>query len=148
MHYSALHYWLKFQTNLTTFKWVTSKRPPKSSLKLYFLMISNYLFKFIRILWFIWDLGHLILKNCSETGFVFWKTHHWLNFQQTWVLFIGKTTKKLPKRDNFMDTASIQKHLEIYNLTTKNATLMKLTTIMYLHYTFNLAEDWGVTQRA
>ena len=44
-----------------------------------------------------------------------------------------------------MDAASPRKHLKIYNLTTTNATLMKLTTIMYLHKTFNLAEDWRVT---
>ena len=44
-----------------------------------------------------------------------------------------------------MDTASVQQHLKIYNLTTTNATLVKLTTIMYLHRTFNLAEGWGVT---
>ena len=43
-----------------------------------------------------------------------------------------------------MDAASPQKHLKIYNLTTTNATLMKLTMIMYLHKKFNVAEDWGV----
>ena len=42
-----------------------------------------------------------------------------------------------------MDAASPRKHLKIYNLTTTNATVMKLTTIMYLHKTFNLAKDWG-----
>ena len=56
--------------------------------------------------------------------------------------------QKPTKRDHFMDAASPQKHLKIYNLTTTNATLMKLTTIMYLHKTFNLAEGWGVTHRA
>ena len=39
------------------------------------------------------------------------------------------------------------KHLKIYNLTTANVTLMKLTTITYLQKKFNLAEDWGVTHR-
>ena len=47
-----------------------------------------------------------------------------------------------------MDAASPQKHSKIYNLTTTNATIMKLTTIMYLCKTFTLAEDWGVTHRA
>ena len=47
-----------------------------------------------------------------------------------------------------MDAALSQKHLKIYNLTARTATIMKLTTIMYLHKTFNLAEDWGVTHRA
>ena len=38
MYYVTLHHWSKFQTDLTTFQWVTSKKPPKSSLKLYFLL--------------------------------------------------------------------------------------------------------------
>ena len=40
------------------------------------------------------------------------------------------------------------KHLKIHNLATSNAILMKLTTIMYLHDTFHLAKNWGVTHRA
>ena len=40
-----------------------------------------------------------------------------------------------------MDVASLPKHLKICNLTTTIATLMKLATIIYLHKTFNLAED-------
>ena len=53
-----------------------------------------------------------------------------------------------PQRGHFMDAALPRKHLEIHNLATTNATLMKLTTIMYLHKTFNLAKDWGVIHRA
>ena len=68
----------------------------------------------------------------------------WLKFQQIGVIFAGEKAQKLPKRD----AASPQKHLKIYNLTTANAALMKLTIIMYLHKTFNLAEDWGITHRA
>ena len=30
-------------SNLTTFQWVTSKKPPKSSLKLYLLLVSKHL---------------------------------------------------------------------------------------------------------
>ena len=44
-----------------------------------------------------------------------------------------------------MDAASPQKHLKIYNLTTTNIALMKLTVIMYLNKRFNVAKDWGVT---
>ena len=47
-----------------------------------------------------------------------------------------------------MDAALPQKHLKLYNLTTTNATLMKLTGIMYLHKVFNLTKNWGVTHRA
>ena len=71
----------------------------------------------------------------------------WLKFQQTQVIFAGEMAQKLAKRGHFMDAASPRKHLKIYNLTVTNATLLKLTTIMYLHKTFNLAEDWGVTHR-
>ena len=46
-----------------------------------------------------------------------------------------------------MDASWPRKHLKIYNLTTKNAAVMKLSTIMYLHKMLNLAEDWGVTHR-
>ena len=60
----------------------------------------------------------------------------------------GRKGPETFKRGDFMDAVSPRKHLEMYNLTTTNATLMKLTTIMYLHKTFNLAEDWGVTHRA
>ena len=47
-----------------------------------------------------------------------------------------------------MNAASPRKHLKIYNLTTANATLMKLTMVMYLHKTFNVAEDWDITHGA
>ena len=36
-----------------------------------------------------------------------------------------------------MDAESVCKILEIFNLTTSNAILMKLTTIMYLHESIN-----------
>ena len=56
-----------------------------------------------------------------------------------------KGPRNPPKRSHFMDAASPQKHLKVYNLTTSNVALVKLTTIMYLHNKFNLAEGWGVT---
>ena len=58
----------------------------------------------------------------------------WSKFQQTRAIFGGE-------KAHFMNAASPRKHLKIYNLTTANVTLMKLTTIMYLHKMFNLAED-------
>ena len=36
-----------------------------------------------------------------------------------------------------MDAESVRKTLEFFNLTTTNAILMKLTTIMYLHESVN-----------
>ena len=38
-----------------------------------------------------------------------------------------------PKRSNFIDASSPQKHLKIYNLRKTNATPIKLTIIMYPH---------------
>ena len=70
----------------------------------------------------------------------------WSKFQQTRAIFGREKAKGTPKRDHFMDAP--RKHLKIYNLTTANATLMKLSTIMYLHKMFNLAEEWGVVRRA
>ena len=55
--------------------------------------------------------------------------------------------KKVPQKCLFMDAALPPKHLKIFNLTTTNATIIKLTTNIYLYRTFNLAEDWGVTHR-
>ena len=71
----------------------------------------------------------------------------WSKFQQTRAIFGGERAQKLPKGGHFMDAASPRKHLKIYNLTTAYATLMKLTTIMYLNKMFNLV-DWGVAHRA
>ena len=71
----------------------------------------------------------------------------WWKFQQTGAIFVRERARKPPKRGHFMDAALPRKHLKIYNLTATNATLMKLTTIMYLHKTSNLAKDWGVTHR-
>ena len=82
-------------------------------------------------------LKHLILKECSENVFVLRNTY----LEQTRVIFRGERVQKPPKRGHFMDAALPQKHSKIYNLATTNATLMKLTTIMYLYKTFNLAED-------
>ena len=45
--------------------------------------------------------------------------------------------QKPPKKGYFLDAESVRKTLEIFNLTTTNAILMKLTTIMYLHESVN-----------
>ena len=73
------------------------------------------------------------------------RDYRWLKFQQTWAIFGGEMAQKPPRRGHFMDAASPRKHLKIYNLTATNATLIKLTIIMYLHKIFNFAKDWGVT---
>ena len=57
----------------------------------------------------------------------------WWEFQQYWTIFGGLRAKKPLKMGHFMDAESRLKALKIFNLTTTNAILMKLTTIMYLH---------------
>ena len=74
--------------------------------------------------------------------------HLWSKFQQIRAIFGGERAKKLPKRGHFMAAASPQKHLKIYNFGTTNVILMILTTIVYLHQTFDLAKNWGVTHLA
>ena len=69
---------------------------------------------------------------------VLMRDYLWSKFQQTQTIFGGERAQKPPKSGHFMDAASPQKHLKIYNLTTANAALIKLTTIMYLHKIFNL----------
>ena len=49
--------------------------------------------------------------------------------------------------DHFIDAESVRKTLKIHNLTTTNAILIKLTTIMYLHKTFDFAKNWSATHR-
>ena len=48
---------------------------------------------------------------------------------------------KTPQKWLFYGCCIATKHLKIYNLTTQNATLKKLTTIMYLYKRFNMVED-------
>ena len=49
----------------------------------------------------------------------------------------GVRAQQPPKKGYFVDAESVRKTLEIFNLTTTNAILMKLTTIMYLHESVN-----------
>ena len=51
---------------------------------------------------------------------------------------IGRVrAQKPPKKGYFVNAESVRKTLEIFSLTTANAILMKLTTIMYLHESVN-----------
>ena len=63
----------------------------------------------------------------------------WSKFQQDQALFGGERAQKPPKMGHFMDAALPRNNLKFYNLGTANAIKMKLTTIMYLHKTFDLA---------
>ena len=67
----------------------------------------------------------------------------WSKFQQNRALFGGDRAQKPPKMGHFMDAAPPRNNLKFYNLGTTNAIKMKLTTIMYLHETFDLAQKLG-----
>ena len=45
----------------------------------------------------------------------------------------GVRAQKPSKKYYFVDAKSVRKTLEVFNLTSTNAMLMKLTMIMYLH---------------
>ena len=49
----------------------------------------------------------------------------------------GVRVQTPPKKGSFVDAESVRKILEIFNLTTTNAILMKLTAIMYLYESVN-----------
>ena len=74
--------------------------------------------------------------------------HHWSKFQSNLTQFGGVIPKKPPTSILKSTFLVLRKHLQINNLATTNAILMKLTTIMYLHDTFLLARNWGVTVTA
>ena len=59
----------------------------------------------------------------------------------------GSKGPKLPRKGHFMNVESIRKTLKIFNFTTTNAILMKLTTDIYLNKVFHLTKSWGVTHR-
>ena len=74
--------------------------------------------------------------------------HYSPKFVKNLTGFMGVLAQKLPKRLQKRHFLLVWKHLNIHNLATTKAALMKLTTIMYLHETFNLAHNcdgiaWG-----
>ena len=56
--------------------------------------------------------------------------------------------RKPPRSSLQWEFLLLRKDLKIHNLATTNAILMELTTVMYLHKNFNLAEDWGLNDKA
>ena len=66
-----------------------------------------------------------------------------LTVVKTLAIFGGVRVQNLPKKGYFMDAWIGTKNFKIYNLTTKNAILTKLTTIIYLYETFHLQKKLG-----
>ena len=73
--------------------------------------------------------------------------HYCSKFQKNLTAFGGVMARKPSRSSLQWQFLLLRKHLKIHNLATTNAILMKLTTIMYLHETFHLAKNWGVTHR-
>ena len=69
------------------------------------------------------EILQIFLKEC----FCLLEYYLWWEFLQYHIIFGGVRAQNLPKR------AVVRKTLRTSNLTTTNAIVMKLTTIMYLH---------------
>ena len=75
------------------------------------------------------------------------KHYLWCKFHQDLIIFERVRAQKNPKMAQLMDAPSHRRLLKIYNLKTTNAMKMKLIAIVYLHKTFHLTKDLGVTHR-
>ena len=73
--------------------------------------------------------------------------HHWSNFCRSHTSFGGVILEKPHRSSQKLYFLLLRKHLKVYDLTTRNGIMMKLTSIMYLNDTFHLVKNWGVTQR-
>ena len=92
-----------------------------------------------------------IFKNISKpvTYVIFCHAlHHWWKFctNRIWfgLIIYEKPPKSSPKFPFFL----VGETLKTFNLRTTNAMTMKLGTIVYLHETFHLTKELGVTLRA
>ena len=74
--------------------------------------------------------------------------HQWRKFCTNPTSFGGVILEKPPRSSQKLHFLLLRKHLKVYNLTTRNGIMMKLTRIMYLNDTFHLVKNWGVEQRA
>ena len=89
-----------------------------------------------------------IFKRFIKHTFCLLECYLWWKFQEYQTISGGVRASKPPQKGHFMDAESVRKILKIYNFTTTNAILMKLTKVMYLHKTFHFIKDWAVTHRA
>ena len=87
-----------------------------------------------------------ILKDFLNTVFFLIGDYLWSKFQQDRTIF-GGDPKKSKKRGHFMDTESIQKTFKVFHFTTAYATLIKLTSDIYLNKVLCLAKFWDVSHK-
>ena len=78
-----------------------------------------------------------ILQVFFKQCFCLLEYYLWWEFRQHWTIFVGVRAQKPSRKGHIMDTESLRKTLKIFNLTSTNAILMKLTTIMYFHKSVN-----------
>ena len=84
-----------------------------------------------------------MLKLCFSLQYYIWsKTSPKLDY-----IWGSKEQKTLPEWAP-VDTDLVRKTLEIFNLTTTKAIMMKLSSNLYLFKIFHLANTWGRIQRA
>ena len=86
-----------------------------------------------------------------ETGiYVMWQLamHHWWKFWTNRTSFGWVILEKPPRSSQKLHFLLLGKHLKVYNLTTRNGIMMKLTRIMHLNGAFHFAKNLGVTHRA
>ena len=69
--------------------------------------------------------------------------HCWRNFCTNQISFGGVILEKPPRSSQKLYFLLLRKHLKVYNLTTRNGIMMKLTSIMYLNDTFHLVKKLG-----
>ena len=120
---------------------------PSKKFKL-FCLLDYYLWRKNRQNWTIFrekigKIGPYLEKKSAKLD------HIWRKNRQNWTIFGGKTGKigpyleeKAPE-NHFMNAEIVRKVLKDFNLTTTNAILIKLTTIMYLREIFNLTKKLG-----
>ena len=75
----------------------------------------------------------IFFKECL----LFRRVYLWRELRQYSTKFGGVMAQKPSKKDHFMEAESTLKTLKTFNLTTTNAILIKLTTIMYLYESVN-----------
>ena len=74
--------------------------------------------------------------------------HCWSKFEKNPTAFGGGIPKKPPKSSLKYVFLVLRKHLKVHNLATTNSILMNFNSILYVHETFHLMENWGITIRA
>ena len=93
IHYLALHYWSKFQKNLTAFGGVMARKPPRSSISLFNSTIKTMTY-----------IVHYLTL------------HHWSKFQKSLTAFKGSYGQKNTQKQPEMVFSAATKSFEIWKL--------------------------------